>query len=62
MPRVAEALMYTITGSQGADDGGIRDYLGSMTDMLTGTFSSLNVQIQATPLPESIKPDAHLDF
>lgn len=36
MPRVEEAFMYTITGSQGAGDSGIRDYLVlSTTDLLT---------------------------
>lgn len=45
MSRVAEGFMYTITGSQGADDNGIRDYLGfSTTDLLTGKLSSLTFQ------------------
>lgn len=35
----AVGFMYTITGSQGADDNGIIDYLGfSTTDLLTGKF------------------------
>lgn len=37
MSGVAEGFMHTITGSQGADDNGMRDYLGfSTTDLLTG--------------------------